>query len=68
MLKLLQNIARGLTDATSLQVRAAIAAVQYTHVKKGDGGKKDDQAEKAKDAAAGRFGPAKPPLKIVGSR
>lgn len=68
MLQLLQNIARGLTDATPLQVRAAIAAVQYTHIKKGDGGKKDEQAEKAKDAAAGRFGPAKPPLKIVANR
>jgi hypothetical protein len=56
MLQLLQNVALGLTDATPLQVRAAIAAVQYTHTKKGDGGKKEEAADKAKSAATGRFG------------
>ncbi len=68
MLTLLQQVALGLTDATPLQVRAAIAAVQYTHVKKGDGGKKEEQAAKAKEAAAGRFGAARPPLKVVGTK
>lgn len=56
MLTLLQEIALGLRDATNTQVRAAIAAVQYTHAKKGEGGKKDQQAEAAKQAGAGRFG------------
>lgn len=55
MLTLLQNVALGYTEATSIQVRAAIAAVQYTHVKKADGGKKDGQADKAKAAAAGKY-------------
>lgn len=66
MLKLLQDIALGLTDATALQVRAAIAAVQYTHAKKGDAGIKKGRQEKA-DAAAtgGRFAPAAAPLKLV---
>lgn len=65
MLKILQDIARGVIPATSIQVRAAIAAVQYTHVKKGDGGKKDDQADKAKAVAAGRFSAAEPPRLVA---
>lgn len=56
MLQLLQDIALGRIDATNIQVRAAIAAVQYTHTKKGDGGKKEQQAEAAKQAGTGRFG------------
>lgn len=39
MLTLLQNVALGVVEATPIQVRAAIAAVQYTHVKNADGGK-----------------------------
>lgn len=65
MLQLLQDIALGRVEASTVQVRAAIAAVQYTHVKRADGGKKDDQAEKAKKAA-GKFSSLAPPLKVVG--
>lgn len=65
MLRLLQDVALGKTDATALQVRAAIAAVQYTHTKKGDGGKKEEAADKAKKAGAGRFAAAAAPLKLV---
>lgn len=65
MLKLLQDVALGLTEASPIQVRAAIAAVQYTHTKKGDGGKKDETADKAKKAAGGKFAAAAPPLKLV---
>ena len=68
MLALLVSIARGQVDATPLQVRAAIAAVQYTHTKRGDGGKKDEQAEKAKKAATGKFASAAPPKLIVNNR
>ncbi|WP_407280596.1 hypothetical protein U5817_09950 [Aromatoleum evansii] len=67
MLELLQDIALGKTEATSLQVRAAIAAVQYTHTKRHDGGKKDEQAEKAKKAA-GKFASALPPKLVVNNR
>ena len=65
MLELLQEIARGLTDATPLQVRAAIAAVQYTHAKKGEGGKREDAADKAKKAAGGKFAASAPPKLVA---
>ena len=57
MLTMLQNVALGKTEATPLQVRAAIAAVQYTHAKKGEGGKKDAKGEAAKAAGQGKFAP-----------
>lgn len=65
MLTLLQDVALGRVEATALQVRAAIAAVQYTHTKKGDGGKKDEAAEKSKKAAGGKFAPAAPPKLVA---
>jgi hypothetical protein len=61
MLQLLQDIALGKTDASTVQVRAAIAAVQYTHIKKGDGGIKDQKQDAAKKAGAGKYGSAEPP-------
>lgn len=70
MLKMLQDVALGKVGATALQVRAAIAAVQYTHTKRGDGGKKEEAADKAKKAAGGRFGVrvGPPALKVVGGK
>lgn len=65
MLTLLQKIALGQIDASAGQIRAAIAAVQYTHTKKGDGGKKEDDAEKAKKAGAGKFASAAPPKLVA---
>jgi len=66
MLQMLQNVALGLTEATPLQVRAAIAAVQYTHTKKGDGGKKDEAREAAaRIAKTNRFKPPAPPLALI---
>jgi phage terminase small subunit len=47
-----------------LRVRAAVAAAQYTHVKKGDGGKKDERADAAK-RVAGKFVPAVTPRLVV---
>lgn len=64
-LAFLEGVMRGEIEATPLQVRSAIAAAQYRHMKKGDGGKKDEQAEGAKAAAAGRFGARSAPLKLV---
>ena len=64
MLTLLQNVALGITEATSLQVRAAIAAVQYTHTKRADGGKKEEQ-KKAADGVDSLFGLRAPKLKAV---
>ena len=54
--------------ATALQVRAAIAAAQYVHTKRHDGGKKDDQIGRAKKVAGGKFAAAAPPLKLVGTK
>lgn len=65
MLTLLQDIALGRVEASTGQIRAAIAAVQYTHTKRGDGGKKDEAVDKAKRAAAGRFAAVAAPLKLV---
>lgn len=65
MLTLLKDIALGRVEANAMQVRAAIAAVQYTHMKKGDGGKKDEEAERAKKAGAGKFSAAAPPKLVA---
>ncbi len=67
MLSLLQDVALGRIEASPIQVRAAIAAVQYTHIKKGDGGKKEEAAEKAKTAAAGKYGVRQGP-RLVASK
>lgn len=64
MLQMLQDVALGRVEATALQVRAAIAAVQYTHIKKADGGKKEEQADKAQKAAR-KFTQTAAPLKLV---
>ncbi|MES2634033.1 MAG: hypothetical protein V4669_13750 [Pseudomonadota bacterium] len=50
------------------RIRAGIAAAQYRHTKRGDGGKKDEAAGAAKKAAAGKFGSRPAPLKVVGGR
>lgn len=60
MLTLLQNIALGKTAANAIQVKAAVAAVQYTHAKKGEGGKKEER-QKAAEKVGGRFAPTAPP-------
>lgn len=61
MLEMLQRVALGKTEATPLQVRAAIAAVQYTHAKVGEAGKKSSKGDAAKAAGEGRFAPASGP-------
>ena len=67
MLELLQNIALGKTEASTTQVRAAIAAVQYTHPKMGEGGKKQKKAAEAGQVAGagGKFAPRAPPRLVV---
>jgi phage terminase small subunit len=49
-----------------LRVDAAKALMPYLHQRKGDKGKKEERAEKAKAVSSGRFAPAAPPSKIVG--
>ena len=64
MLTLLQNVALGVVQATPIQVRTATAAVQYTHVKKADGGKKDEADNAAKKATSRRFAPRTGPTVV----
>ena len=64
MLTMLQNVALGRVEATALQVRAAIAAVQYTHTKRGDGGKKEEVQERAEQAAS-KFRRSAPPKLVA---
>lgn len=65
MLEFLQDVALGRLNATALQVRAAVAAVQYTHTKTHDGGKKEGRKDQASKAATGRFAPKSPPKLVV---
>jgi phage terminase small subunit len=51
-----------------LRAQMAVAAAPYMHAKRGEGGKKDEVADKAKAASAGRFKAAAPPLKLVARR
>ncbi|WP_205981529.1 hypothetical protein [Paraburkholderia sp. Ac-20340] len=60
MLQLLQDIALGKVDATPIQVRAATAAVKYTHAVPGDKTKRETKQQEA-EAAAQRFGSLPPP-------
>jgi phage terminase small subunit len=64
MLQLLQDIALGKVEATGIQVKAAVAAVQYTHAKKGESGKKEEKKAAAGAIAGGRFAPTAPPPRI----
>jgi len=49
-----------------LRTRMAVAAAPYIHTRAGEGkGKKNDQADKAKKAGAGKFAQGKAPLKVV---
>jgi len=63
-LKLLIDIAFGQVEANANQVRAAIAAVQYTHTRRSDGGKKDAVNKAAKEVA-GRFSAAAAPKLVA---
>lgn len=53
--------------ATDVKVRvdAAKCLMPYIHARKGEGGKKDEVADKAKKAGGGKFAAAAPPLKLV---
>ena len=69
MLDLLQDVALGKIAATPLQVRAAIAAVQYTHTTRAAGGKKEERQGAAVEASAsGRFSPSAPPKLVVNNK
>ncbi len=48
-----------------IRVRAASLALPYCHTRKGEVSGRDDVKARAEKAATGKFGPGKPPLKIV---
>lgn len=49
-----------------LRARMAIAAAPFVHPRKGEGqGKKDEKANRAKSAGAGKFAASKPPVRLV---
>lgn len=48
-----------------LRLRAAIAAAQYRHTKRGDAGKKEERQNAAKAAGAGKFAPGAAPKLVV---
>lgn len=48
-----------------LRLEAAKAAAVYIHTKKADAGVKDEKAERAKKAGAGKFAAAAAPLRMV---
>lgn len=50
-----------------LRLEAAKTAAQYVHPKKGEGGKKDEAADRQKEAASGKFGARQGP-RLVASR
>lgn len=53
------------TVDAKLRVRAAVAAAQYVHPKKGEGGKKDERQAAAEKAGRGKFAPPTPPKLVV---
>lgn len=67
VLELLQDIAFGRIDATVVQVRAAQATLPFLYARRGEGGKKDEQADRAKKAAS-KFGALAPPLKLINGK
>ncbi len=48
--------------------KMAVAAAPYMHVKKGEGGKKDERQDAAKKAGGGKFAPAAPPRLVVSNK
>lgn len=51
-----------------LRADAAKSLMPFMHMKKGEGGVKDERKEAAKKAGAGKFGAAPPPLRVVSNR
>lgn len=63
----LRAVWQGEIEANASQVKAAIAALPFTHKKLGEGGKKEQKEEAAEKALGNSFRPASAPkLKAVG--
>jgi phage terminase small subunit len=59
------RIMRDPNEDKDRRARMAIAAAPFCHARKGEGSGKEDKAERARVAGAGKFSPSKPPLSLV---
>ena len=66
-LAFLLSVMRGDVAPTPEQLKAAIAAAPFVHLKQGEGGKKEQRQTEAESIASGKFGARQPP-KLVASR
>ena len=65
-LEYMLRIMRNPKEDADRRARMAIAAAPFCHARKGEGSGKEDKANRAKTAGAGRFAASKPPnLKVV---
>jgi len=62
--KFLRAVMNDIASDAKLRVDAAKALLPYVHARKGEGGKKEEAADRAK-AAAGRFATAAPPKLVA---
>jgi hypothetical protein len=55
------------TEDKDLRARMAVSAAPYIHARKGEAGtgKKDEAAERARQAGQGKFAAGRPPLRMV---
>lgn len=63
-LEFLLDVMQGLCEPSPDQLKAAIAATQYLHAKKGDGGKKEGELAAAKKVAS-KYAVSTPPRLIA---
>lgn len=74
-LEFLLDVMQGKIEPSPNQLKAAQAAAQYVHCKKGEGGKKNAKGDAAKTAGEGKFAPASGPrlaavngMKVAGGK
>lgn len=67
-LKFLMDVLNDAEVDARLRVRAAVAAAQYKHKKRSDGGKKEDTEAAAKKAESGKFSPSTAPKLVVNNK
>ena len=65
-LEYMLKVMRDPNEDEDRRARMAIAAAPFCHARKGEGSGKEDKADRARTAGAGRFAASKPPnLKVV---
>ena len=64
-MEFLREVMNDASQDMRLRADAAKALMPFLHQKKGEGGKKDEQATAAQKVANGKFAPSAPPIKLV---